>query len=116
MTNWRRILLNVNSKTYTYIGFAVRAGKIVYGINQAETCRKSQLLLLCRTASENARKQAVDLAKKKNIDLIMTVSDDLENIVNKTNCKTVVITDKNLARAVIENMGSDYTSLSRRER
>lgn len=88
----------------TYIGFGVKAGKIIYGIDLIKNSKKQiYIILLCRFASENTKKAAINYAKHSNIDIIMTKEMLLEEIVNKVNCKTAALTDKNLADALKKN-------------
>ena len=46
-------------KAETFIGFAIRSNKYRTGQNTCETLKKAYLFLLCNTASENAKKQAI---------------------------------------------------------
>lgn len=93
------------SKDLTFIGFSVKARKIVYGISLIADYRKRiYLLILCRSASENTKKTVMDFARYNNIKTLVTQDILLEEIVNKPNCKTIGLTDKNLAAAVLENI------------
>ncbi len=92
------------SKEITFIGFSVKARKIIYGINLISLSRKTIfLLIMCFSAAENTKKEAINLARKKGVKLLVTKDILLEEIVNKTNCKLVALTDKNLAAAVLDN-------------
>lgn len=100
----------LKSKAYTFIGFAVKARKIKCGVNAVATIKGSApLLILCRSASENTKKDGFKLAKKLNAKMLVTERDDLENIVYKENCKLAAITDDALATAVIENSDGEFT-------
>lgn len=84
------------------MGFSVKARNIIYGIEQIKASKKKMYaILLCRGASQNAKKEAVSFAKSKNIALLITKEIPLEEIVNKVNCKTAALTDENLANALI---------------
>ena len=92
-------------KTDSYIGFAVRSGRIVFGIDNVERYRKRMYaLVICPTASDNLRESARRFAERKAIPLV-TVDRPLEDIVFKSNCKLEALTDANMAKAVIENAG-----------
>ena len=89
----------------SYIGFAVRSGKIIYGIDNIEASRKRKYaLVLCITASGNLVKNAVRYAEINDIPLVTTMH-PLEDIVYKHNCKIIALLDRNLAKAVIETAG-----------
>lgn len=81
------------------IGFAKRAGKIVYGFDSLKTARRVALLAVSETASDNLKNGMVRLAEKHGLPLIY--ADALETIVGN-NVKALGITDKNMARAMLE--------------
>lgn len=97
------------SKDLTFIGFSVKAGKILYGLNIIKEYKKRiYLLILCHCASENTKKAAKLFATKRKIKILITQDILLEEIVNKNNCKTIALTDKNLAVAVLENISHNF--------
>jgi hypothetical protein len=97
-------------KDITFIGFSVKSRRIVYGINQIINSRKKlYLLILCKSASENTKKEARNFAKNHAIKILITKDILLEEIVNKINCKSAALTDKNLAVAVLDNVGCNLT-------
>ncbi len=88
-----------------YLGFAVRSGKIVYGIDNIERCRKRiYALVLCRTASGNLADKAKRFAERRGLPLVVT-EEPLEDIIYKSNCKIIALLDGNLAKAVTEVIG-----------
>lgn len=92
-------------KIESYLGFAVRSGKILYGIDNIAVGRKRKYaLVLCCTASENLAQKAKTVAERDGIPLITTET-PLEIMVNKTNCKLVALTDAHMAKAVTETAG-----------
>lgn len=92
-------------KIESYIGFAVKSNKIIYGIDNIEKAKKKvYLLVLSFTASENLREQAQRFSERKNVPIVETVV-PLEDIVFKSNCKIIALTDENMAKAVRENNG-----------
>ena len=96
------------SPAETYIGFVVRARKFRIGVNAIQTLKKAELLILCRSASENTKEESVKTAKKLNAKLIMTVKKDLENITYVGNGKLMAILDKELAKAILSSMGEEF--------
>ncbi len=88
------------SKIQTYLGFALRAGKLTLGVNAAATVKKGVFLLVMdEGTAENSRKEIVKLVKKFACPLI-TVQ-DLESLVQKPNCKLAAVREKNLAEAIL---------------
>lgn len=97
--------LRIMSKIDGYLGFAVKSGKILYGIDNIEVSKKRKyLLVLCPTAGSNLVKNAKFYSEKYEIPLV-TVDSPLENIIYKTNCKIIALLDANMAKAVKENAG-----------
>ena len=91
------------SKVATFIGFSMRARKFKIGVNAVATLKKANLLILCRSASENTKKDAVKLAKKLRSKLILTVSKDLSEYTHVENGKLMAILDNELAKAIMKN-------------
>jgi len=93
-------------KIETYIGFAIKSGKLKKGMNVIENTRGIELLILCASASDNTKKQTKNLSVKLKKPLIIS-NKLLSEILGKENCKTAAVTDKNLAKAILENVGTD---------
>ncbi|MCL2234449.1 MAG: hypothetical protein FWC02_02075 [Firmicutes bacterium] len=90
-----------NAKAKTYIGFAVKSGKTVYGLDNIESYRKRiHLLVICSTAGKGLKRNLNMYAENKEIALIETKN--LSEIVHKENVKAVGVTDKNLAKAIMQ--------------
>ena len=99
------------SKIETFIGFAIRARAFVSGSNSIATVKKAYLLLLCESASDNTKKLAQKYCKKLRCDVVLTHI-PLEELCGKQNCKMAVITDKNLANAVLVNKDENFSVYS----
>ena len=92
-------------KIENYLGFAIKAGKLLYGIDNVEASKKRKyLLIICKTASENLVKSAYRYAEKNNIPIIQAER-VLEEMIYKSNCKLIAVQDSNLAKAMIETVG-----------
>lgn len=91
-------------KIESYIGFAVKSGKILYGLDIIKVYRKKmRLLLLCPGAGENLKKEAEFISSSKEIPLLIT-DVPLQQLTHKMNCKLAAVLDPNLAKAVIDNI------------
>ena len=95
-------------KIETLTGFAVKAGKLVYGSDNIVKGRKKQLVMMCGTAAENTQKAVKSFCKESETDLIITQK-PLEEIVYRKNCKVIAFTDKQMAEAIKENINENYT-------
>lgn len=92
----------MNPKISAYIGFSVKKGSVVYGLDSVETYKKKIYLILCsNTIAENSHKKAVAEGQKRNC-AVKTI-EGLEETL-KRNCKVLAICDKQLANAILENL------------
>ena len=92
----------MNPKISEYIGFSVRKGSVVFGLDSIETYRKKVHLILCSNQlAENSYKKAVAEAEKRNCEI--ATLEGLEEAL-KRNCKVLAICDKQLADAIKENV------------
>ena len=96
------------SKIETFIGFSIRAGKYRLGVNAVATLKSAELLIMCHTASENTVKEIIKLSKKLHSDIIVYKTGNLEDLTGKENCKLMAITDKSLAKAIIDNLDENF--------
>lgn len=102
-----------NNKIFTYVGFARRSGKFKAGVNAIKTVKKGvELLMLCKSASPNAIKEAEKLSERFFCPLYKTVTFTVEDMMDKENCKLVAILDAELAKAIISNAGEDLRDIS----
>ena len=84
------------NKLSKYVGFAVRAGQVLWGSDLImEKKRKRKLILLSSTASENLRDKIAAYAEEDGY--------TLEDIL-KRNTKALAITNKDLADAIIRSV------------
>lgn len=96
------------TKIDTYIGFAIRSGKVTFGADAIQTLKGGvYLLIICATAGKNTDKIANKLKDKLNCPML-TCKSGLDNVVFKTNCKLIAIRDKNLAGAIVQNVDENY--------
>ena len=95
-------------KIESLLGFAVKAGKLVYGADSLETTRtRVYAIFTCCTASENTKKKMRELATAKRIPLIFTKK-ELQYIVSRKNCKVIGVTDKQMAGAMLTRLNESY--------
>ena len=98
-------------KAETFIGFAMCANKYRTGLNTCETLKKAYLFLLCNTASENTKKQAVKTAKKYHAKILVTIENPLSFYTHKDSVKIMAITDKALAEAILSNSENQFIEI-----
>ncbi len=89
-------------KIKSYVGFAIKSGNIIYGADTVTKCKKRNfLILLTNTINRTADKRVRAFAANTLVKLATISDNEMEEYVNKTNCKCIAITDKNLAHAII---------------
>lgn len=99
----------MNSKIFTYVGFSKRSGKIRLGVNAVAFYKgRIPLMIVCGTASDNTKKDAAKLAKKHGAKLLVSLSDKVEDLASKPNCKLIAVLDDNLAKAIIDNIDDNF--------
>ncbi len=98
----------MKTKAETLVGFAIKANKCRFGVNSIESLKHAELLIVCPTASDNTKKEALKLSKKLSARLYISVK-PLEEITYKENCKLIAITDKNFAKPITEFSDGSFT-------
>lgn len=89
------------NKIISYVGFAIKANKIIIGQSSVKSAKeKIYLIMLSSLASENLINLANNVANKQKCKLI--ILDNLEEITNLKDVKIIAITDENLSNAIIK--------------
>jgi ribosomal protein L7Ae-like RNA K-turn-binding protein len=88
--------------SYALLGFAVKARKVVYGLDAIERAiARVRLVLYDDTLSQNSLDKAQRIALRHSIP-IAHVSDKMQDVVHKLNCKIIGVIDDNFAKAILE--------------
>ena len=99
------------SKVLSYLGFALKSGNLRSGVNAIATLKRADLLIICKTASQNTVKDANKLASKLGCPIVRSEI-TTESIVSKENCKLLAVTEQNLAKAILDNLDDNFTLIS----
>ncbi len=92
------------SKIETYLGFCVRARKIVFGIDEIEKQKRGVFLIICDgTLGQNSLKVAQKAKETLNCPLIITKNGRLGELLHRPTVKSVAIKDNHLASAILQN-------------
>lgn len=88
------------NKISSYLGFCIRAGKIVFGVDRVETIKKAYLLLADGELKENSFKVMCKASEKLSAKIIVTEKGLLGELLKRPQVKAVAITDEQLALAI----------------
>ena len=89
-------------KISSYIGFAIKARKVVFGQSMVKhTSKQLHLVLVSDSASENLKDLAKLSASKHGCEMLEI--NDLENLTHKKDIKIIGLLDESLAKAIINN-------------
>ena len=91
------------NKIISYLGFAQKSNNCIMGQTALKkTTKQLHLILVCKTASENLKDLAQNMAMKHNCECI--VSDViLAELIKFNDVKILGLTDENLSKAIINN-------------
>lgn len=99
----------MKDKIETYIGFCVKSRKIVTGINALEAYKKrAYCIFVCNTLSENSFNLVKKLSEKFKVPVIRVYNKTLSEVSFIDGCKVLALTDRELCKAVIENLNENY--------
>lgn len=94
-------------KVESILGFAIKAGKVLFGADSIERYhKKKHLILMCNTVSENTREKL--LRTNPGVPAIISRTAKVEDLTHRVNCKVVAVTDKQMAQAIITNKNGSY--------
>ncbi len=88
-----------SDKFTAILGFAKRAGKVIYGYDTLKKARGAKIYAVSSTASENLTDSMKKLALSNGLPLI--VCEDLEQTAG-ANCKALGITDPGMAKGILD--------------
>lgn len=96
------------SKIETYIGFCVKSREISVGNGAISTLHGGvRLLILDGTAAKNSWRLALKFKNRFSCPLVVCKS-GLEEAVNKVGAKIAAILNKELAKAILNNLDDNY--------
>ena len=91
------------NKIISYIGFARKSNNCITGQTPLKHCSKQlYLIIVCKTASDNLKNLAKNLAVKNKCEYIIS-NVELSTLTNLKDIKIIGLTDENLSKAIINN-------------
>lgn len=93
----------MKDKLATYLGFAIKSGNVVYGVDNIETkLSKVVIAIFDDRLGDNSVNKLGNLCVRNNTKMYKTIDCDLDLILATHNCKAIGITSKDLAKAIQE--------------
>jgi len=90
-------------KVGAYLGFCLRAGKVVFGVDDIETYKKKIYLVIADgDLAENSFKRLLKANERFCATLMTTSAGLLGELLHKPQVKAVAIKDYNLSKAILE--------------
>lgn len=89
---------------FSYVGYAIKARKAVFGVDNILHNRKSLVVLYDRLLSDNGKDKIKKYLEKSGAKGFVV---DVEELYPDKNCKAIGITDNNLSSAIIKEMEGD---------
>ena len=89
--------MSLNRKVAAYIGFSIKAGKILYGYESVISSKKARLVLCDAELSEHSMKKVRKYSEETGVTVI--VLDDLSDYFGGKSIKCIGLVEENLASA-----------------
>lgn len=90
------------SKIETYLGFGIRARKMIFGTDDIEAQRKGVCLIVCDSGiADNSFKTIIKAQERLGCPLLLTETGLLGELLHKPAVKAAALKDKNLAAAIL---------------
>ena len=90
-------------KIKTYIGFAIKSRQIVFGVDSIKE-KKPYIIIYSNSLSELSKNGCVKASNKNNSKIYEISDDEMFDIVGNDKIKALAILNKDLAKAIEENM------------
>ena len=90
-------------KIRAYLGFCLRAGKIVFGVDDIETYKKKvHVLLVDEGLADNSKKRLMKANEKFLSPMLVLDAGVLGELLHRPQVKAAAIKDYNLAKAILQ--------------
>lgn len=94
-------------KVVSILGFAIKAGKVLYGCDSIERYHKRKyLMILCGTLSDNSRDKII--RSQVGVPTVVVKQTTVEEMTHHSGCKAIAVIDKQMAQAMLDNMNGTY--------
>lgn len=99
-----------DNKIFSYVGFALKAGKVLFGVDSLETTKKKVFLVLYdETLAENSWKRLEKAKENFSCAALPLKEGELERMVHRENTKCISLQEKALAEAILKEYQKENT-------
>ena len=96
--------MSLNQKCNSYIHFAVKANKVLWGIDMIKSSKMIPYVIIYdETLGANALKQMNYYSEEYEVETIKVSKDYLNTLLKRNNVKIIGIVDESLSSAILEN-------------
>ena len=89
------------TKLESYLGFAIKSGKVIFGYDKLIECKKTpKVVLICSSQNEKVSNKVLNFCTTNNIECIKLKKFILSDLIKRDNCKVIGVIDENLANAI----------------
>lgn len=100
----------LQDKIKTLTGFAIKAGKVIFGADNIYLSGKRKyVILVCRTASERTVSRLINNCSS--VPILKCKYTDLSEIVFRENCKVLAVTDRQMSQAMLNSYNNGMYDL-----
>lgn len=88
-------------KLKSYLGFAIRSGKVIFGVDKLlESKKRPIVILICSTQNDKVTNKVIRYCYSNSITYYKLKDLVLGDIIGRDNCKVIGVIDTNLANAI----------------
>lgn len=91
-------------KISAYVGFSIKAGKVIYGVDYILVSKKVKLIFASENLGRSGLNKLIKYAEDSQVRIIYR---DVEELTRKINCKAIGITHRGLAEAITKVLNED---------
>ena len=96
------------TKLESYLGFAIRSGKVIFGSDKLFDGKKTPyLVIICSSQNEKVSCKVLKFCDTNKIDCIKLNKLVLSDLVKRDNCKVISLLDYNLSNVVRKELEMD---------
>ena len=94
-------------KVVSILGFAIKAGKVLYGCDSIERYHKRKSLMLrCGPLAEKSRHKII--RRHGGGPPVVVNQTTVEEMTHRSGCKAIAVIDKQMAQAMLDSMNGTY--------